>query len=300
MLFLFLLLLNTPPQSFTFEEIGVYQINSLQIQPINDHFLIVSDMDDLVVLLDSDFRIIKQYKNLGRGPKEILRPTLMGVTDQDIYINSSDGRVTVLDHDLNPRDEQPRSLPIQGWGGWILDPNRFFFLSDRGNSFGIAILENKGSEWEVVKRSFDLKSKPNLIANDRRLHAIPAYGFYCQPDITERDDYEIEVFSLRSIVHEEPNILTVLSADTTNVKERDHSFILILSALKGESAFYVLWTKLDMSIKKGTVSFLDAFSLAGEYQGRKEVPPNTHLYPVNGTDYFYLIESDSTEGTLLK
>lgn len=149
MLFLFLLLLNTPPQSFTFEEIGVYQINSLQIQPINDHFLIVSDMDDLVVLLDSDFRIIKQYKNLGRGPKEILRPTLMGVTDQDIYINSSDGRVTVLDHDLNPRNEQPRSLPIQGWGGWILAPNRFFFLSDRGNSFGIAILEKKGRGYIV-------------------------------------------------------------------------------------------------------------------------------------------------------
>lgn len=299
MLFLFGLLFIYPPSDYTFEDLGVYQFNSFDIQQVDSKLLVVSDLDNLIAICDENFNILNQFKEVGQGPMEALNPSLLGVTKDSIFITSSDGRVLILDHNLNPSSEQPRKLPILGWGGWSITKEYFALMSDRGNPYGLTILKRKGPNWEITDQLFPLKSKPDLIINDRRLYASSGIGFYCQHDITNRDEYEVEVFDLSNPVKVEPSIRAVLSASTADLEDRSHAKVFIMGAVKSDRAYHVLWVKLDLSKRKTTDAFLDSFSKEGKFLGRKNVAASSNIYQIEGTDLSYLIDRDSAEGTLL-
>jgi len=257
------------------ESYGVYACASLRAHKMGKNYALSSAIDNTVLLLDGDGRLIAKYDKKGQGPGELNAPFIMGVWDKEIFVASKNRRLMVFDDRLNLLERDLPPLPQMITGGTALGAKRFLVGTHLhfGHWFTELILTDVG--WESGKTYFPVEydaSNSTFFSYFKMQNGT----VIAHPGLIREDHYQVQVFPSGS---DQPAL--GFGAPTEEWKGPNIS-VWTNQALRSGSLFIVNLGVYNDQTKMVEAQYVDTFDKDGRFLKREK--PQEELWFVTVTD----------------
>lgn len=296
------LALLTDPNTLALGDLGIYGHNSFIIQKHQDRYVLVSDMDHTILVLDQNGAELYRHDKKGEGPEELKWPTLFGVTDRYIYINDR-STVKVFDHQLQQIQTFIPKLPLVVWGGQAISDDVFLVDSSPNKPFfALTLLKRGKEEWTIADQILKLETEKadfGIVTNKQyaRFHQNKVLVSVGYLNDLEGDYYEVMVHTLSDSFKTE--LARTLKSKRKTFPQFSSSDVYLSRALPFSQGYVVHVTIRDkQDVNKWVAEYLDIFSRSGAFVKRLALDYQAFLLPVLGSDNTYLVNRDDAVATL--
>jgi len=284
-----ILLMGGGFETLHLDELEIYQSNLFSINKVGDGYLISSDFDNRLCLVDSLGNEVVSYFRKGHGPNELFHQVVLGITDTAILVLSDERQVIHFNHKLEPQKKTFPPFPLRSWGGVNVKPNLFLVFSSKGApSFGLTEMGLIRGEWKTMKKAFPIQLLRNHLP-DRFLRYQNGFSFFF-PGRIKDDTYKIEIHQSGSEAKED--LVQILAADVEELHNPSRNNFIFLETMAKDNGY---WAHMEIVNKdyQFAKSYLDRFTEDGSFQGRREFDGKIKVICVYGGTEVFLLDREA-------
>lgn len=281
-----LCLLSAPEPVFErldLDELGFYHAFSLDTYKVEEHFLIVGAMENLLVLIDAQGNELARYDEAGPGPLELEFPDFIGVANNEILITNK-RRVMRFDLQLKPNQTNLPSLPIRNFQGFPYN-GQSFFIAPPSRS-GVLAMELEATEkgWRILDEFFPFTYKPGRLGYPcANFHGLKVY--HCKSPRVKEPYYEIDYYSF--LKNKKPDLTLYASIEGMS----SHDVVVYASTTFPYGDYHVVEVQqADRETLALLANFYDLFDKDGKHI--KRIPREGEPRPIVVEDTNLVYELD--------
>ena len=266
-------------------EIGLPQPGALSLSQYGNSIYLVGSRTSTALKLGLNGEVQARYDAAGKGPKELDRPSIMGVNEDGVFLLTQQTRIVHLTHDLVPTGRDLPMLPFRSFKGVAVGPDHFRVDATLAPSPAALIdITRDKTTWTQGRHYGDMA--PRMAAgfdhmewNNTENGWVFVYVASLASQNIRRDAYRIKVFHLTESSNNTP---AFLESDVSELAEESKNFYVtgVLARKQG----FIVALQATSPRQDVTGTWLDTFDTRGRQTGRKMLDTAAALFAVEHSD----------------